>query len=104
MGSDAKPRPKRPPWRVIGALWLVGVAAVVVGLFVSPALIAFGALFVLVAPFLFLFAAPAPPERKHDPMGEALSLAITRAGRLTERDAHDRRRSGSRRKRWVRPR
>lgn len=80
-----QPRPKRPPWRVIAALWLIGIAAVVVGLFVSPVLIAFGAVFVLVASFLFLFAAPPPPEKKYDPMGEALSQAI--AG--TEQRRHD---------------
>lgn len=82
VAGDPKPRHKRPPWRAIAALWVTGIAAVVVGLFVSPVLIAFGALFLLMTPFLFLFAAPPPPEQKHH-YGylEAAARAIERSGR-----------------------
>ncbi len=74
-------RAKRPPWRAIGGLAIAGIAAVVAGVFVSPWLIAVGALFLLVVPFGFLLAAPPLPERRYDLISDAISLAITRTGR-----------------------
>lgn len=78
---------RRPPWRVIGALWILGLAAVVSGLFVSPFLIGLGALLFMIAPLGFLLAAPPPLEADHDYVADAYARVFD--PRTSRRSSHD---------------